>query len=215
LNGTEMPSSDDVEIMLDFGTVQRSADRVRDMLVDLRSRFDLSPFEYTKRIRIAPLEIPHSHPTLTLNSWVPDGRGPRSAYGDLHLLSSYLHEQMHWYVTWYSHARPDCWGQLFQALHARYPKVPPDAAPDEFAIYLHLIINWLEIEVTAQFVDRDRVVAGAAALPFYRWIYRTVIEDWTPLADLYDHHGLLPLRHATDMSPEELQIAALATEAPT
>ena len=75
--------------------------------------------------------------------------------------------------------------------------------------------NWLEIEVTAQFMDRDRVVAHVEALPFYRWIYRTVIEDWMPLADLYDRHGLLPLRHATDMSPEELRMAALTTEAPT
>jgi hypothetical protein len=208
-----MRSSDDLEIMLDFGTVQRSADRVRDMIVDLRSRFDLARFEYTKRIRIAPLEIPHSHPTLTLNTWVPDERGPLS--DGLHLLSSYLHEQMHWYVTWYSHARPICRGQLFRALRERYPRVPPDAAQDEYSIYLHLVVNWLEIEVTARFMDRDRVVAGVEARPFYRWIYRTVIEDWTPLADLYHHHGLLPLRHATDMSPEELRTAALATEAPT
>jgi len=200
-----MRSFDDLEITLDLDAVQRSADHVRDMLVDLRRRFDLAPFEYTKRVRIAPLEISHSHPTLTLNTWVRD---------ELGLLSTYLHEQMHWYLTWYSHAHPLRWRDVFQALHDRYPKVPPDAAPDEASIYLHLVVNWLEIEATAQFMDRDRVAEHARALPFYRWIYRTVIEDWTPLADLYNDRGLHPLRPATDMSADELRKAALATEAP-
>lgn len=163
-----MPSFGDLEITLDLHTARRSADHLRDMLIDLRRRFDLAPFEYTKRVRIAPLEIPHSHPMLTLNTWV---------HNELGLLSAYLHERMHWYLTWYSHAHPLRWRDLFRALHDRHPEVPPDAAPDEFSIYLHLVVNWLEIETTSQFMDRDRVVKHARALPFYRWIYRTVIED--------------------------------------
>src|SRR5947209_14112195 len=97
------------------------------MLVDLRGRFDLSQFEYTRRIRIAPTEIPHSHPTLTLNTWVQD---------DLGLLSTYLHEQMHWYVTWYSHVHSPQWSKLLEVLRARYPAVPvgtAEGAPDAFS----------------------------------------------------------------------------------
>jgi hypothetical protein len=199
----------DLEITFDFDEVKRSADRVRAMLLDIRSKFDISAFEYTTRVRIAPLEIPHSHPVLTLNTWVRDEAG---------LLSTYIHEQMHWYLTWFSYALPDQWKELFRALRQRYPEVPvgtPEAAPDEFSIYLHLVINWLEIDITSQFIDRDRVVEHVRGLPFYRWMYRVVVNDFDSLGELFREHGVLPVKPATKMSAAELQTAALATESPT
>jgi hypothetical protein len=179
------------------------------MLVELSSKFDITAFEYTKRVRIAPLEIPHSHPVLTLNTWVRH---------ELGLLSTYIHEQMHWYLTWYSYSQPLHWKELFQTLRERYPDVPagvPDGAPDEFSIYLHLIINWLEIDVTSRFIDRDRALEYVRALPFYRWMYRVVIDDFEPLGELYRQKRLLPLKSATDMSAEELRTAGLLAESPT
>jgi len=86
-----MSIGQDLEIELDFTSVQHSAERVRTMLLALRRRFDLTPFECCKKVRIAPTEIPHSHPQITLNTWVRDE--------DLGLLSTYLHEQLHWYET--------------------------------------------------------------------------------------------------------------------
>jgi hypothetical protein len=202
-----MPKPDDLEINLDFTAVQRGAERVRKMLVDLRQRFDLSPFEYSKQVRIAPTEIPYSHPRITLSTWVHD---------DLGLLSMYLHEQMHWYVTWYSHAHAPQWRQLFEQLRERYPDVPTDAAGganDAFSTHLHLLVNWLEVEAVSQFVDRDKVVQHVRALPFYRWIYQTVVDDWEKLGTLYRSQGLLPIRHATQMSADDLKLAALMDEA--
>jgi hypothetical protein len=61
--------TNDIEVVLDLDSLRRNAERTRDGLLDLRRRFDLSRFEYTRRVRIAPLEIPHSHPTLTLNGF--------------------------------------------------------------------------------------------------------------------------------------------------
>jgi hypothetical protein len=199
----------DLDITLDFGPVERAAGRVRDMLFDLRRRHDLARFEYTRAVRIAPTEIPHSHPKLTLNTWVGD---------DLSLLSTYLHEQMHWYLTWYSHARAAQWQELFRLLRERYPKVPDNTeggAQDEFSTYLHLIVNWLEIESASQFAQRERVVNLAAARPFYRWPYQTVIADWDPLSALYAAQGLLPFRLATEMSADELKLASQPDESPT
>jgi hypothetical protein len=156
-----MPQPDDLEIALDFTTVHRNAERVRAMLLDARARFDLARFEYSKKVRIAPTEIPYSHPSITLNTWVRD---------DLGLLSMYLHEQMHWYVTWYSHGRTPQWRKLFERLRERYPSVPGIEAGggnDEFSTYLHLLVNWLEIEAVSQFIDRDRIVSHVRALDFY------------------------------------------------
>ena len=44
--------------------------------------------EFTKHVRVAPTEIPHSHPVLTLNTQL---------YNPDEILCLYLHEQMHWY----------------------------------------------------------------------------------------------------------------------
>ena len=201
--------SNDLDITLDFVPVQRAAERVRDMLIELRKRLDLARFEYTKEIRIAPTEVPHSHPKLTLNTWISD---------DLSLLSTYLHEQMHWYLTWYSYARAAQWHEVLRLLRARYPQVPDvtaGGARDEFSTYLHLIVNWLEIESASQFVEREQVVALAAARPFYRWPYKTVIADWEMLGALYAVQGLLPFRFATEMSADELKLAGRLDEPPT
>jgi hypothetical protein len=198
---------DDFDIALDFTAVQRNAERVRAMLLDARARFDLARFEYCKQVRIAPTEIPYSHPSITLNTWIHD---------DLGLLSMYLHEQMHWYVTWYSHARAPQWRNLFERLRERYPSVPAaegGGANDEFSTYLHLLVNWLEIEAVSQFVGRDRAISHVRELHFYRWIYQAVTDDWKALGALYREQGLLPIRPATEMSADDLKLAALTDEA--
>jgi len=197
-----MADRDDFIVTFDFTAAQRSAEAVRDLLLRLRKQFDLAPFEYCRSVRIAPLEIPYSHPEITLGTWADD---------ELSLLASYLHEQMHWYVSWYSHVRREQWRDIFGNLRWRYPQVPacgPEGAPDEYSTYLHLVVNWLEIEVTSRFFDRERVIAHAGALPYYRWIYRIVIDDWQPLGALYAARGLVPVWPATGMSAEDIKLAA-------
>jgi hypothetical protein len=199
-----MADRDDLVVTFDFTSAQRSAERVRELLLGLRKEFDLAPFEYCRRVRIAPLEIPYSHPEITLGTWAND---------QLAQLASYLHEQMHWYVTWHSHARTEQRHEILTELRRRYPQAPargPEGAPDEGSTYLHLVVNWLEIEVTSRFFDRERVIAHVGALPYYRWIYRTVIEDWQPLGALYAAYSLLPVRPALAMSAEDLTLAGRA-----
>ena len=45
--------------------------------------------------------------------------------------------------------------------------------------YLHLVINWLEVAATSEFIGRVRACAVAETQRTYRWIYRTVLRDWT------------------------------------
>jgi hypothetical protein len=197
-----MTASADIAITLDFRTTQAAAARVRQRLLRLKRRFDLSAFEYCKQVRVAPVEIPHSHPKITLNTWVR---------GDEDLLATYLHEQLHWYATWFAHAHARAWRELMRALRARYPRAPvgqPDGGPDGFSTYLHLVVNWLEIETAGRFVGRRAVVRHVRALPYYRWIYAAVIRDRQALGGLFRAAGLLPVRPATAMSPEDLRLAA-------
>jgi hypothetical protein len=58
------------------------------------------------------------------------------------------------------------------------------------------------------------VIAHVGTLPYYRWIYRTVIDDWQPLATLYAKRGLIPVRPATSMTADDLRLAGRAQEAP-
>ena len=64
--------------------------RARDQLLLLLDRYELHRWQFTSRVRIEQGAIPHSHPVLTLNTRYPDD--------DLLALSTYLHEQLHWFV---------------------------------------------------------------------------------------------------------------------
>jgi hypothetical protein len=183
--------SDDFTIDVDLDAVRKSAEDVRDRLAKMRRRFDLAQFEYTRRVRISPTEIPHSHPILTLNT------RPQS---DDALLCTYLHEQMHWYLWRLGGPSSDPVAPFYDELKRRYPTAPthiPDGANDEYSTYLHLVINWLEIEAASCLLGREQAISVALATPVYRWIYRQVIKDWDELGLLYRKHKIIPIKAAS------------------
>ncbi|MGE3066425.1 MAG: hypothetical protein AB7K67_12615 [Hyphomicrobiaceae bacterium] len=186
------PDAFRVDIDLDFAA--REAQRVSDMLAALRRRHDLSRYEYTQHVRIVPGGETFSHPVLTLSNRFADDE-------DL-LLSTYLHEQMHWYLWLFGTPDTDPLAPFFDELVRRYPEAPtrlPEGARGYDATYLHLVINWLEIMATSEFIGFERA-ARVAETPYgYRWIYRTVLKDWNALQDLYTEHGLFPIRTASEL----------------
>ena len=200
-------SAEDIEI--DLAETQRAAELVRDLVRKLRSKHDLERFEYTTRVRVAPGEIPHSHPVLTLNTMLR---------AEDALLSTYLHEQMHWYVTWYSHARLKGWRAIWKELEESYPTVPvafPDGAHTLASSHLHLVVNWLEIEAATTFLGREAAVGIASKNFVYSGLYRIVLANWDRLSELYSRHRLVPIRKATDMVDHDLALAARMDEAAT
>lgn len=195
------------DVVIDLSNVLIASQGVRTTLLKLRAEHELARYEYTRQVRIAPGEIPHSHPILTLNTLFRD----RSA-----LLSVYLHEQMHWYVTWYSYAREAGWNTIWAALCARYPEVPvgyPEGSDTSESSLLHLIVNWLEVEAAAQFLGRPKAIELALKNPVYRALYRIVLDDWNVLAGLYRSNGLTPIRPASAMSADDLILAGRMEEA--
>ncbi len=132
------PMSDDFRYSIDLSMAQARAEKIVECVKQLRERYDLRRFEYTDHLRVAPTEIPHSHPVLTLNTQL---------YNPEEILCDYLHEQMHWYVE-----RSGCAAEsspLVATLKQRYPQAPigfPEGASDEYSTCLHLLVNWLEIE---------------------------------------------------------------------
>jgi hypothetical protein len=189
--------SNGLRIDLDLDHARREGERVRDLLTALRRRHDLSRYEYTKTIRIVPGGDTFAHPVLTL--------GNRFAVSEDLLLSTYLHEQMHWYLWHFGTPEHDPVAPFFDELVRRYPNAPtdlPDGARNYESTYLHLVVNWLEIAATAEFIGRARAWAVAESQRSYRWIYKTVLKDWDSLGELYERHGLVPIRSADDLQKE-------------
>ncbi len=194
-------------ISIDLSTAHHRADNTANELANLRRKFNLKPFEYCQQIRIAPFETPYSHPQITLNT---------NYYSSLGLLCMYLHEQMHWYVTWYSHTHETLWMNLLETLKALYPAAVIPNRPDlesNFSSYLHLIVNWLEVHTASIYYTSEEVAIHASKLPFYQWEYEQVTQGKEKLQEIYQNHKLLPIIPATNMSVRDLQLAQLVDDA--
>jgi hypothetical protein len=182
---------DEFHIDIDVQHAHREAERVRDMLAALRRRHDLTRYEYTSVVRIAPGSITFAHPVLTL--------GNRFADTEDMLLSTYLHEQMHWYLWLLGTPDRDMVAPFYDELVRRYPQAPiavPEGAHGYDATYTHLVVNWLEIAAASEFIGRERAVAVAQDARSYRWIYRTVLKNWDALGALFEQNGIAPIRPA-------------------
>jgi hypothetical protein len=187
--------ADRVRITIDLGHARREAARVHALLQALRRRHDLSRYEYTKVVRIVPGSDTYSSPILTL--------GNRFADSEDLLLSTYLHEQMHWYLWHLDTPNHDPIAPFIDELVRRYPTAPtelPDGARGYEATYVHLVVNWLEIAATSEFIGRPRAFGLAEKQRSYRWIYRTVLKDWDALGELYERHSLVPIRTAQELA---------------
>jgi hypothetical protein len=190
---------DRVRITVDLGHARREGERVHGLLLALRRRHDLSRYEYTTEVRIVPGSDTFSSPILTL--------GNRFADSEDLLLSTYLHEQMHWYLWHLDTPNHDPVAPFLDELVRRYPTAPtelPDGARGYEATYVHLVVNWLEIAATAEFIGRQRAFRLAEAQRSYRWIYRTVLKDWDALGELYERHGLVPIRSAQELAAQKV-----------
>jgi hypothetical protein len=191
------PDPDDFRIDLDLEHARREGERVRDMLAALRRRHDLARYEYTTMVRIVPGGGTFAQPVLTLSNRFADTEDT--------LLSTYLHEQMHWYLWHLGTPERDMVAPFMDELVRRYPDAPtapPDGALGYDATYLHLVVNWLEVATTSEFIGRERAVAVARAQRSYRWIYRTVLKDWDLLGELYERHDIVPIQHAGALRKE-------------
>jgi len=191
---------EDLRIVVELDHAEREAKRVADLLAALRKRHDLARFEFTKLVRVQPAGPTYSHPILTL--------GTRFAETEDMLLSTYLHEQMHWYLWRFGGPDHDPIAPFFDELVRRYPQAPiklPEGARSYEQTYLHLVVCWLEIAAAAELIGRERAAAIAQSTWGYRWIYRTVVQDWEPLRLLLEANAILPMRTPEDFDEEERQ----------
>jgi hypothetical protein len=125
----------------------------------LTAAHDLRQWTFTHEVVIDEKSIPHSHPVLTLHT--------RHLKQDDELLSTYIHEQLHWSLT----RHPLETQAAEQDLMKLYPNVPvayPEGAQDAESTYLHLLVCWLEQQA-------DRAVLGNQCTPEVMTFWRATI----------------------------------------
>ncbi len=170
-----------ITINLAHGT--ENEQRTKAQLQRLLTTYDLTKYTFTNTVIIDEKAIPHSHPVLTLHT--------RHLNSDDELLSTYVHEQLHWYLA----AHQDRTDTAENDLRKIYPKVPvgyPEGGNDEESTYLHLIDCYLEMRADRELMGSQRAsaVMNYWAGDHYRWVYRTVMNDESTIAGVVDKEHL-------------------------
>ena len=148
----------------------------------LLQQYDVEPYLYTKEILIQDSTIPHSHPILTIST--------RYATEEL-LLSTFIHEQMHWY----SLHKNEAFEALMTDIKEKYPTVPtamPEGGGSEEGTYMHIAINYLEYKGLKELVGEEKANGVLEYLKnhHYTWIYETVEKDYAQLEELFEQHEI-------------------------
>jgi len=151
-------------------------------LEQLLASYEVKKYTFTRKIVIEQGATNHAFPTLTLNAYF-------ASSPDL-LLSSFLHEQLHW------HLRNRDAGQraAIAELRSLYPSVPvglPASAESAYSTYGHLVDCYLEILADRELLGAERTDALIRAKPWYTWIYQTVLRDEKLIGGVVARHQLL------------------------
>jgi hypothetical protein len=179
-----LPADRDAPISISVAGRSPREDSARNQLLSLLRRHDLSRWQFTNRVRIHHGVIPHSHPVLTLNT--------RHLDDDALALSTYLHEQLHWFVWRHPGTRP-----ALAELRQRYPSPPialPEGAGNLRASELHYLVCYLEFAAMIDVVrpGEARRVIDFLCTDHYTKIYQTVLHDFDAIGDLVRRHALQP-----------------------
>jgi hypothetical protein len=180
---TSAHAHENLDITLAHGS--KSELQTKAQLQGLLTHYDCANWVFTRQVIIEEGAIPHSHPTLTLNT--------RHLGRDDLLLSTFLHEQMHWFLS----AHESDADAAMNDLRKIYPAAPigfPEGSADEPGNYEHLLVVYLEYKADQELLGKAgaRKVMDFWAQDHYKWIYSTVLKDETTIARVLLKYKLYP-----------------------
>jgi hypothetical protein len=172
-----------IDLKLVHGTMLEQ--KTKSQLQSLMTRYDLSRWIFTHKISIESRQIPHSHPVLTLNT--------RHLDRDDLLLSTFIHEQLHWFLD----TRKSATAAAAAELRVMYPQIPlgyPDGSDDMEGNYDHMLVISLEYRALKTLLGPSGAASTMAywSEDHYKWLYTTVLANEARLNTLLVKHGLIP-----------------------
>ena len=172
---------------LEFTLVHNSAAEAatRDQLVRLLKQYDVTDFVWTRKIAIDSTAVPHSHPVLTLPT--------RHLKQDKQLLSTFVHEQYHWYEEKHRADMDAAIAELRRAWRL-LPVGSPEGADDEDSSYLHLITCFAEYQELKRLLGENdaRRVMEFWSGDHYRAIYKLMMTEEGAVGAIVRRRGLWP-----------------------
>lgn len=183
LLGMPAESSEELEFQLVTGSEREK--ETEKQVKRLLAQYELEPWLFTRRVSIESGVIPHSHPVLTLNTRYHLG-------DDLGQLATFLHEQIHWYLV--SDDVEEQFANAINRLKLLYPEVPPHdelGTRSEESTYLHLLVNWLELDALRQLIGEEQARNVITTKNYYTWIYTRVLEDDERIREIVSREGLV------------------------
>jgi hypothetical protein len=156
-------------------------EQTAEQLKKLLGSYDLSKFTFTRDVVIDRGAMNHAFPELTLNA--------RWADAPDDLLSSYIHEQLHWYLRDHDLQQKAAISDL-QRMYPRVPVSLPEGADSAYSTYGHLVDCYLEIEADRQLLGPERTMTVVRNKGHYTWIYDTIFRDEPKIAAVVDDHQL-------------------------
>ena len=147
----------------------------------------MSPWIYTTSIVIDERAVPFSHPVLTLHT--------RHAKDDELLLSTFVHEQFHWFLA----ERREPTELAIADLRKLFPTVPTggtSGARDEYSTYLHLLVCYLEQQADLRVLGelKTKQVMDFWATDHYTWVYQMAIGRSREIGQILRDRKLIPPR---------------------
>src|SRR6266567_905420 len=150
-------------------------------LKQVLSSYDLKKYTFAREVVIEERAMNHAFPVLTLNA--------RFADSPDELLSSFVHEQLHWYLREHNSQQKAAIAELRQM----YPNAPvglPEGAENAYSTYGHLVDCYLEIEADRQLIGAERTMAVIKDKGHYTWIYSTILRDEDKVRGVVQQHNL-------------------------
>lgn len=175
-----MASADTLRIELATGTEEEGS--TKKQIRKLAAKHELGPWLFTRSILIDDNAVPHSHPVLTLHT--------RHRNNAERLLSTFLHEQIHWLFSDHGKATSEAIRAL-REIHESLPVGHPDGAKTLKSSYLHLLVILFEYDSIRHLLGTETAqeVMGFWADDHYRRLYSIVLEEHDSIRQVAARHG--------------------------
>lgn len=160
----------EVSISLAHGT---SAElKIKNDLLLLLKTYPLDDFIFMEKVVIdeqAP--TPRSYPVVTMNTDHEYLNDP------LMLLSTFIHEQLHWYLIENGNSSKEAFRASVKEEFPHLKVAEPLGDGDEGSTLSHLVVCFLEYQALTSLLGRDAARAQIAKMDWYTWIYEQALDE--------------------------------------